>query len=216
MDDVIGTFVQGGWVMIPLLLCSITAATIIIERGIALRRRTVIEPALLEAMDEYAGEDGVERLMLVCRRARSPFARVIEEIVRARHQQHSQSVQTMEAVGRTQVGALERGLTVLEIIAGISPLLGLLGTVLGMVTVFNAITIRGTGNPQVLSAGISEALITTVAGLCVAIPALAFHSWLARRVDDLGDEMHHRATGFLGKVHELAQNPAKPGIRRVQ
>jgi biopolymer transport protein ExbB len=111
-------------------------------------------------------------------------------------------MQTMEAVGRTQVGVLERGLTLLEIIAGTSPLLGLLGTVLGMVTVFNAITLQGIGNPQVLSKGISQALITTVAGLCVAIPALASHSWLARRVDDLADEMHHRAAGFLGKVHE--------------
>ena len=207
MADFVSVLIKGGYVMIPLILCSITAATIIIERAIALRRRSVLEATVLDAMDHYTGEESVDNVMLACRRARTPFARVIEEILRARHQQHAQAIEMMEAVGRSQVGTLERGLTVLEIIAGASPLLGLLGTVLGMVTVFNAITIRGIGNPQVLSAGISEALITTVAGLCVAIPALASHSWLARRVDDLADEMHHRATAFLGKVHELAQHP---------
>lgn len=216
MADFISVLVKGGYVMIPLIFFSIVAATIIIERAIALRRKSVLDPAVLDAMNGYNGEESVDKVLLTCRRARSPFARIIEEIVHARHHPHAQAVETMEAVGRTQVGALERGLTVLEIIAGISPLLGLLGTVLGMVTVFNAITIRGIGNPQVLSSGISEALITTVAGLCVGIPALASHSWLSRRVDDLADEMHHRATAFLGKVHELAQRSPTTGTRRAQ
>ena len=109
----------------------------------------------------------------------------------------------MHAAGRTQVGTLERGLTVLEIITGISPLLGLLGTVLGMVTVFNAITAAGLGNPQVLSGGISKALVTTVAGLTVAIPALACHTWFSRRVDDLAVEMQDRATGFIAKLQSF-------------
>jgi biopolymer transport protein ExbB len=202
MDQVLKLLIDGGWVMVPIIACSVIAATIVIERIIALRRKSVLDASVLQAMEDYTGEKSAEKIMLACRRARTPFARVVEEIVRTRNQQHAQAMQTMEAVGRTQVGVLERGLTLLEIIAGTSPLLGLLGTVLGMVTVFNAITLQGIGNPQVLSKGISQALITTVAGLCVAIPALASHSWLARRVDDLADEMHHRAAGFLGKVHE--------------
>lgn len=216
MADFMSVLVKGGYVMIPLVFFSIVAATIIIERAIALRRKSVLDNAVLNAMGDYAGEDSVDKMLLTCRRARSPFARIVEEIVHARHQRHAQAIETMEAVGRTQVGSLERGLTVLEIIAGTSPLLGLLGTVLGMVSVFNAITIRGIGNPQVLSSGISEALITTVAGLCVAIPSLAAHSWLSRRVDDLADEMHHHATAFLGKVHELVQHASQGGARRAQ
>jgi biopolymer transport protein ExbB len=194
MDQVLKLLIDGGWVMVPIIACSVIAATIVIERIIALRRKSVLDASVLQAMEDYTGEKSAEKIMLACRRARTPFARVVEEIVRTRNQQHAQAMQTMEV--------LERGLTLLEIIAGTSPLLGLLGTVLGMVTVFNAITLQGIGNPQVLSKGISQALITTVAGLCVAIPALASHSWLARRVDDLADEMHHRAAGFLGKVHE--------------
>jgi biopolymer transport protein ExbB len=96
---------------------------------------------------------------------------------------------------------LERGLTMLEIIANVSPLIGLLGTVLGMVTVFDAVTAQGLGNPQILAAGISQALITTIAGLCVAIPALAFHGIYSKRVDELSIEMQERATAFLAKLH---------------
>ena len=113
---------------------------------------------------------------------------------------------TMYATGRTQIGILERGLTLLEIIASISPLIGLLGTVLGMVTVFNAISAGGIGNPQVLSDGISKALITTVAGLSVAIPALGFHSWLSRRVDEFATEMQDRATGFIAKLYGSSES----------
>ncbi len=117
--------------------------------------------------------------------------------MRKRALDHAQAIETMRAVGRTQVGQLERGLSVLEIVAGISPLVGLLGTVLGMVTVFNAVTAQGLGNPRVLSDGISEALITTVGGLCVAIPAFAAHTLLARRVEAYAIEMQDRATSFL-------------------
>ena len=99
------------------------------------------------------------------------------------------------------MGRLDRGLIVLEIVAGISPLIGLLGTVLGMVTVFDAIAVQGLGNAQVLSEGISKALVTTVGGLCVAIPALAFHSIFSRRVESLAVEMHDLATGFLSKLY---------------
>jgi biopolymer transport protein ExbB len=80
-----------------------------------------------------------------------------------------------------------------------------LGTVLGMVTVFNAITAKGIGNPQVLSGGISKALITTVVGLFIAIPALGFHSWLSKRVDEFATQMQDRATSFIGRIQDLRQ-----------
>lgn len=194
------TLVQGGWVMLPIGICSLVGLTIVIERVFALRRSTVIDPRVLRLIEEYSERTAPDGAIAVCQRTRGAFARIIEECIKARHLDHEQVIETMHATGRTQVGALERGLTVLEIVAGVSPLLGLLGTVLGMITVFNAITVKGTGNPQVLSDGISKALITTVAGLCVAIPALAFHSWLSRRVEDYAIEMHERATGFIVRL----------------
>ena len=130
---------------------------------------------------------------------------LLQEIKKAYVGNGYQLLETMNSMGRRQLSYLERGLIVLEIIAGVSPLLGLLGTVLGIVTVFGAISMSGVGNPQVLSAGISKALITTVAGLTIAIPALACHGLLSRRADDLAAEMHERATSFIMKLHALQQ-----------
>jgi len=194
------TLAQGGWPMIPIAVCSIVGLTITIERCVALRRSSVIDPRMLQLIEEYSERTAPDSAVMACRRTKGPFARIVEECVKARHLDHMEVIETMHATGRTQVGGMERGLTVLEIVAAVSPLLGLLGTVLGMITVFDAITVAGIGNPQVLSDGISKALITTVAGLCVAIPALAFHSWLSRRVDDFATEMQERATGFIVKL----------------
>ncbi|MCP4643813.1 MAG: MotA/TolQ/ExbB proton channel family protein [bacterium] len=194
---------QGGWIMVPLGACSIIGLTIIIERFAALRRRAVIDERVVRLLAEYSDRTSAEKAIALCRRAKGPFARLVEELIRARDLDHVQSLELMHATGRTQVGTLERGLILLEIIAGASPLLGLLGTVLGMRNVFDAITAQGLGNPQVLSGGISKALVTTVAGLCVAIPTLACHAWFCRRVDDLAVEMQDRGTGFIAKLQAL-------------
>jgi len=113
---------------------------------------------------------------------------------------HEQIVDTMQAVGRREVERLERGLVALEVIAGISPLIGLLGTVLGMVAVFDAISVQGLGDAQVLSAGISKALVTTIAGLGVAIPTLAFHGYFTKRVESMAIEMQEIATNLSTKL----------------
>lgn len=201
MNDLWVMVEQGGWPMAVLGLCSIAAVTVIIERGIGLRWHRVFDADVLRAIDAYDGEASAAHALMACKRSRGAFARLVEEILKARHLPHSQALEIMHASGRTQVHALERGLTLLEIVAGVSPLLGLLGTVLGMVAVFNAITVAGIGNPQILSEGISQALVTTVAGLCIAIPALAAHSWFTRRVEAYAAEMHDRATGFIARLY---------------
>lgn len=194
---------QGGWPMYPLAICSLVALAIVLERMVALRRDKVISPEVVRLLHEFGTESGAtpSHSLAVCQRTPGAFARIAEELIQTRHLNHAQLLETMHAVGRTHVARLERGLTLLEIIAGISPLIGLLGTVLGMVTVFDAITAQGLGNPQVLAAGISKALVTTIAGLCVAIPALAFHGIYSKRVDELAIEMQERATAFLAKLH---------------
>src|SRR5690554_6129115 len=122
-------FQQGGWPMIPLALCSLIALAVVLERAFALRQQRIVDVRILRAMEEYQGEDSADRLLALCRRSPAPFARIVEEVIQTRRLDHAQAIEVMHAVGRTQLGRLERGLTVLEIIAGISPLIGLLGTV---------------------------------------------------------------------------------------
>lgn len=203
MFETLGMLRQGGWIMIPIGCCSLAGLTIVIERFVALRRDLVFDPGIVALIDRFPEGSTPDSALQACRRARGTFARIIEALIGARQLSHAQILETLEATGRRQIGALERGLTVLEIIANTTPLLGLLGTVLGMVNVFTAITVEGIGNPRVLSDGISKALITTVAGLVVAIPAVACHSWLTRQVDDYAAELHDRATSFISKLHLL-------------
>ncbi len=202
MFETLDMLAQGGWPMIPLAGCSLVAVTIIIERAIALRRAAVIDVKVIRAIEEYAGEASAEGALQVCRSSSAALSRIVEEVLRLRHLNPAQVREAMYAAGRVQAGRLERGLTLLEIIAGISPLIGLLGTVLGMLTVFNTITAHGIGDPQVLSSGISKALITTIAGLCVGIPALACHSWFSKCVDDLTTEMQGHITRLITKLHQ--------------
>ena len=124
-------------------------------------------------------------------------------MLRSRHLEHEQLIELLHSNGRKEVEKLERGLLVLEVIAGIAPLIGLLGTVLGMVTVFDAITASGLGDAQVLSDGISKALITTVAGLSIGIPALAFHSYFSKQVDSIAIEMQELSVDFMTRLIQL-------------
>ena len=213
MDEAIAYLRQGGWPMIPLALCSLAALAVVIERSFALRRARALHPSIVDAVAVYGGGDSVESLLRLCLQIPCSVARVLEDSIGARGLGRSQVMETMHASGRREVGLLERGLIVLEIVAGISPLIGLLGTVLGMVTVFEAITASGIGDAQVLAEGIGEALITTITGLCIAIPSFAFHSVLSRRVEQLGIEMEDLATGFITRMYDLpgdsAQDPEK-------
>jgi biopolymer transport protein ExbB len=205
MKETIDFLEQGGWPMIPLALCSIAALTVIVERLFALRRGRNIPRAVVSALDLYQGESSVQGLVQACRHSKSPLARVIEELILARKEDYAHIIEALNSIGRREVERLERGLLVLEVVAGISPLIGLLGTVLGMVTVFDAISSEGLGNAQVLSAGISEALVTTITGLIVGIPALAFHSFLSKRVDSIAIEIQELATAFVPKLRGSSQ-----------
>ncbi len=191
---------QGGWTMIPLGLCSLFALTIIIERLFVLRRHFVIDPRALRVAGEYEGETAATGAITACQRCAGAFAMIVIEVLKSRHLDYEHCVENMRAAGRAQVARLERGLTTLEIIAGVSPLLGLLGTVLGMIDMFNAISVAGLGNPQILSDGIAKALITTVSGLVVAIPAVAFHGFFSKRVEELATEMQDQAMALILRI----------------
>jgi len=199
MNELIEMWNQGGWPMVPLAVCSIAGLAVIIERSIGLRGGSLVPSQIVAVMHAYKNEDSVPTVQIACKTKTSPLSRIAEALVEVRNESHSYQVETLNAVGRREVERMERGLLVLEIVAGVSPLLGLLGTVLGMVTVFDGITVEGV-DAQVLSAGISEALITTVTGLSIAIPALGFHSFYMRKVDSLAAEINEHAAQFLIKL----------------
>jgi biopolymer transport protein ExbB len=183
----------GGWVMWPILLCSVVAMAIIMERLWTLRRRRVAPPGLVLQVWQSAREGKLDAKRIQALRDGSPLGRLLATGILNRHHDRSIMQESIEDVGRVVVHQLERYLNTLGTIASISPLLGLLGTVFGMIRVFNVMTLKGVGDPSALAGGIGEALITTAAGLLVAIPTVVFYRYLRGRVDELVLIMEHEA-----------------------
>lgn len=193
----------GGWLMVPILLCSIIAMAIVVERFWALRRDRIAPENLVAQVGQWArsGELSEERLRAM--RRGSSLGRVLAAGLGARDRSREVMKESIENIGRHVVHDLERYLNALGTIAAITPLLGLLGTVIGMIKVFAVITSQGVGDPGVLASGISEALLTTAAGLTVAIPALMFHRYFRGRIDGLVVTMEAEALKMVEALHVL-------------
>lgn len=175
----------GGWLMLPIIACSIIAVAIVIERFITLREDRVLPTNLVAdvwrmASNRQLTEDKVREIQ-----QGSPLGRVVAAGLLNRAQERETMKASIEEVGGHVAHELGRYLNALGTIAAVTPLLGLLGTVVGMISVFTNITTVGVGNPAQLAGGISQALITTAGGLCVAIPSLMFHRYFRARVDGL-------------------------------
>ncbi len=189
----------GGWLMVPILLCSVIALAIVLERLWALRRARVVPRGLLLTAWEQAGATGEVPLHRL--RARSPLGEVLAAGLAAKDRSREVMKETIEETGRRVAHQLERFLNTLGTIAMITPLLGLLGTVVGMIEVFTVITEIGVGSPRDLAGGISQALVTTAAGIGVAIPTLIFHRYFRGRVDELVLEMEMEAVKLVEVIH---------------
>src|SRR5690625_5001356 len=157
----------GGWLMVPILACSVIAAAIIIERFASLRRSKVLPPGVLGRVGQWATRSDLDRRHIQQLQHSSALGPVLAAALAIRHREREINREAIDDTGRHVVHYLERFLNTLGTIAGITPLLGLLGTVIGMIKVFSAIMIQGVGDPNQLAGGISEALITTAAGLTV-------------------------------------------------
>jgi biopolymer transport protein ExbB len=179
---VIEIIVAGGWVMAPIILCSILALTIIVERFWALRRSNVIPPGVGQQVEDWAARHELDRRHIDQLRSGSAMGRVLAAALVNRHRSRDLIKEAVEDTGRHVVHELERYLNTLGTIAGISPLLGLYGTVIGMIQTFSAILTHGVGEANQLAGGISVALITTAAGLTVAIPSFFFYRYFKGRV----------------------------------
>ncbi|HHM06450.1 MAG TPA: MotA/TolQ/ExbB proton channel family protein [Gammaproteobacteria bacterium] len=191
----------GGWVMVPILLCSVAALAIIVERAWALRTQRICPRHLVSQIWQWARSGQLDAARITDLRAGSPLGRVLAAGLVNRHHSREVMKESIEEAGRHVVLELERYLNSLGTIASVTPLLGLLGTVLGMIKVFTVITTQGVGSPTDLAGGISEALITTAAGLTVAIPALMFYRHYQRRVDELVATMEQEALKMVEILH---------------
>lgn len=191
----------GGWLMLPIIACSILVLGLVGERLWALQRRRVIPRHLVAQTWHKIKSRSLDATQLRELRENSSLGRVLAAGLVNMHHDRQVMMESIEDAGRHEAHRLERYLNTVGTIAAISPLLGLLGTVIGMIKVFSTISSEGLGNAAALAGGISEALLTTAAGLVVAIPALMAYRYLRGRVDELVVEMEQESIKLVEVVH---------------
>lgn len=189
---------KGGYIMIPLGLCSVLALAMTVERFISLKRDKILPPEFVAGIkDAFAGPDDIDKAVAYCEERPSPISNVFRAGV-SRILHGAESVEkAIEDAGAREVDKLKRSLRPLSVIATVAPLLGLLGTVYGMISAFQSAAAMGVGKADRLATGIYEALVTTAAGLTLAIPVLVVYQILCSRVDRLVDHMDDEAIEFL-------------------
>ena len=197
MDVLIDLIERGGWVMYPILCCSLAALAIIIERSWALRRPRVIPKSLVGSINELLVRRQYNEAAFLCEEGQTSAARIIRQGLKMVGQSRAYFKDVMEETGRRESSFLASHLELLGVIASISPLLGLLGTVSGMINAFAAVAQAGMGNPGLLAGGIGQALLTTAAGLVVAIPVMVIHRLLVGRVETLTTDLEDLASDLL-------------------
>ena len=191
-------FAQGGLMMYPLTVCSVLAVAIALERGFALRRSKIIRPEIVSVIENIHGPEDIGLALSVCKQYVGPFASVMRAGLDNRTLPMDEIRESILDQGRQEMGALQKGLVILETVASVSPLLGLLGTVLGMIRVFKDVSEVGVGQGNLLAGGIAEAILTTAAGLFIAIPALVCYNFYSSRVEVL--EIEKYANTLLKKL----------------
>lgn len=191
---------KGGYTMIPLFICSVLALAIVIEKMFVLRAARVIPRPLLRAIKEMQNPE-FQRVLDICHLYPTPFAKIAQAGLVNRQLSKAANCEQVQLEGKMQSNNLERGLVILEVVAAIAPLLGLLGTVIGLVDVFHVVSQLGLGQTAAFSSGIAKALVTTVVGLIVAIPSLVACSYFSRKVNNLVLLMEREATDLVNKIY---------------
>ena len=201
----------GNVMMIPLGLCSLVGLTVFIERLFALRRRRIIVPEVAEAVATLPASDSSEIAYAIIARNPGPFATVVKAGLDHAEDDWEITRDVLQETGRQEAVKLVRNLNILEIVAAVAPLLGLLGTVTGMIRVFAAVSTLGLGDPEHLSGGISEAMVTTAAGLIIGIPTLVAFHWLQGRADAIIFDLERYASETLDFLRERKLRRAAAG-----
>ena len=197
--------ISGGPVMIPLGVLSMVAVAIIMERLWVLRRSNFLQISTVQTLSGLLASDKFQGSIDFCRRHPGPFTGLVVALVENRHAPYDELREILEDTGRLQLMGLQRGLPALGTIVAGAPLLGLLGTVIGMIKIFSVVATAGSGITEALSSGISQALITTATGLVIAIPALFVHSYLESRALTILSDIEAQILDFLHLVREHAK-----------
>ena len=195
----------GGPFMAPIILCSIVAVGILLERLWTLQRKRVLPQELIKKVSQLAESGQVNPKVIEALEKNSPLGRVLAAALTNRDRGRAIMMERVEDTGRHVVHELERFLNSLGTIASISPLLGLLGTVAGIIRAFNAVMLGGMGDPRMLAGGISEALITTAGGLAVAIPSFIAYRYLRGKVERIVIDMEKIAVTFADSLGAKSQ-----------
>ncbi|MBE0477940.1 MotA/TolQ/ExbB proton channel family protein [Candidatus Aerophobetes bacterium] len=192
--------VRGGYLMVPLVICSILALAIIIEKFIVLKiieNRSKRFAQKTRSIINGHADNKVEKVLALCEMTSSPLARILKTGIEKKDKVRAEIKETLEDAGSLEVPYLEKHLKILGTIVTVAPLIGLLGTVMGMIRAFDVIALRGVGEPGALAGGIAEALLTTAVGLTIAIPALVFYNYFMHRTDKIVSEFEKVSSEFI-------------------
>ncbi|HHT9123012.1 MAG TPA: MotA/TolQ/ExbB proton channel family protein, partial [Candidatus Wunengus sp. YC63] len=189
--------IGGGPIMIPLLICSILSLAVIIERAINLRRDKILKPEIIQTIEAIRNQEDIPFAISKCEVISGPFSNLLRRILINNHLSREEKFIDIQAAGRQETKSLEKRLLVLEIITAVAPLLGLLGTVLGLENIFGIISELGLGQAKAFSGGLAEAIRTTVFGLFIAIPSLVAFSYFDKKVDTFVLEMEEYSMHIL-------------------
>ena len=216
VDVALGFFARGGLFMWPLLACSIVSVTIMILRGLALRRKVVMPSAIEAEIERLAPGESPERLSRIVYHDPSSLARITRVALQHLRGPRSENVEVVQTRARHEMVRLERGLIILEVIVGIAPLLGLIGAVSGLVHVFSHLGLSsGASDTRQIALGIAEALNATVFGLSIAVPTLIGFTYFSRKVEVMSVEMETLVLELINncyygrstREHKTAQIP---------
>lgn len=206
--DLLTVFLKGGWVMYPIVACSIIGVAIITEKFIVLKKARVNVPAFLIKIRNMVKKKDIEGAISYCMQERTPVANIVKKGLKKFRYGHKRVTEAIESAGRQEISKMEKGLPILATISGIAPLLGFLGTVTGMISAFMKIQeLQGSANPSDLAGGIWEALITTAFGLIVGIPALAFYNYFTSRINKIVVDMELISNDIIDLLDD-AHRPA--------
>jgi len=209
---------RGGWLMAPIILASVLGLAFIFERFIGLRHSRALPAALYDEIADLAGRGETERAEAACREGASPLSRVLRSVLLVADGTRMEMESSLENEGARVVWELRRNGKALGVIAGVAPLLGLLGTVWGMIQAFDTFAryarIQGVPPTEQLAKGINKALITTAAGLVVAIPCLLFHHYFRGRADTLVREMEDQGLELINVVTQARSRRSEGGPQR--
>lgn len=187
--------------MIPLLVCSVFSLAIIMERAINLRKNKVLKPEIIQTIEAIKSPKDIPFAISKCEVIEGPFSNLLRRILSNNHLTREEKFIDIQAMGRQETRVLEKRLWLLEVITAIAPLLGLLGTVLGLEDIFAIISELGLGHAKAFAGGLAVAIRTTVFGLCIAIPSLVAYNYFDRKVDGYVREIEEYSLTILNKLY---------------